>query len=240
MKQHIRQLIALSFTLLTLCTAFVGPTAAAPIGYYITGYTGSFTADPTGIDDVGYYGLTLWGNTADVSAGSAINLSGSLALYAANTDGTRDITNSTVLYSSSLLDVFYLSYFGTVLELGNADGALLSLDFSANPSGTAPTYQNAMGFNGTYNLLAPNNVYVNTLWPEGSYDPLGNLTNPTAVYGQILMDTFTVTGTNGDFIEMIIDDAQIGAVPEPSTLALLGLGLAGIGIWRRRQKGAIA
>ena len=72
---------------------------------------------------------------------------------------------------------------------------------------------------------------------------LGGLSNFTPIYfgvidstDNILQVTFSGTDDSGVARAWLIDDLTIGtSVPEPSTLALLGLGLLGLGLKRRRQ-----
>jgi choice-of-anchor C domain-containing protein len=48
--------------------------------------------------------------------------------------------------------------------------------------------------------------------------------------------TLTFTSTENSAFGPALDDVQLNEIPEPASLLLFGLGLGGLGLWRRAQK----
>ena len=70
--------------------------------------------------------------------------------------------------------------------------------------------------------------------PSAGFNQFGNYTFSGVSAGQTI--GFTMGGSNFDSNNQLNGTLNLNQVPEPTTAALLGLGLVGLGLWGRKRK----
>ncbi len=134
---------------------------------------------------------------------------------------------------------FFLSGGDLVMNVLNGFTTGFSFFYSSSREGTVTVYD---GLDGTGTILGTLNLGVN--WQDNNCtgDPSGDFCNWDPIGVGFAGTAYSVSFA-GVADQIGFDDITVGAVtpggrvPEPTTLALLGLGLAGIGFSRKKRQG---
>jgi hypothetical protein len=160
---------------------------------------------------------------------------GNWVLYTPDNGGGYSVPGAYQVFAATPGETFTLSgwvYTPNVLPVNGNDFAILQLSFFAgtppNNYGGGPGVGSAIGVNvgqptGGGGVPLPQGTW--TFATVTATAPAG-----TGSVGVYLLDINA--DANADFY---FDDVSLTAVPEPTTLALLGLGVVGGLVWRRRQ-----
>ena len=174
------------------------------------------------------------------SAGSAgpdfgVNFgAGALALVDADAGGSGNFANE----PSADTIAFFLSEGSLIMNVAAGFDTGFSFFYTSSRVGAVTVYD---GLGGTGNILAVINLAINWMDNNCTGDPSGSFCNWDAIgvafAGTAFSVSFAGVADQIGFDDITLFSATPGrVVPEPGTLALLGLGLAGLGLSRRRAR----
>lgn len=231
---------ALGFAQGPFQATFIDYSYIAAVDQVATGVgTGAFTEQ-----GAGFFSVFRHPNLFTVVPAPTSGLNVNYQLYAQfSATGTTLVTPGGVegTFTSFNLDVFVDPNFNTVIvppTPGGPDENLVVNNTADDLHVLASTSLFAGGFHANAGLAAGDFDAVLTVTPIGA----GYFGVPVGTIFDINGNNTSLTGfTFGDFTDGIIigsGNVSLTNVPEPTTLLLLGTGLAAVGLWRLRRKDA--